>query len=1152
MRQNQSPSTGDITGWSERLSDKFHDAATHFAKEMEIREHVHQTILDAIQSLFGLEWTASAGEFNTGASGTQSPLDRLYGGVAVEWEVNMRLGRREHGADQALVYLRNLRTNHPAADAFTAVVTDGKHWGFLRHDPDDNAADPVASGAPDTQAGHFTWVPNSPGACRQFLELIGAHKQSPITSKSLTSRFGPDSAVASRLVTVLSQNAAGRLRNDRTDTLYTEWRRALDVVYGDLDASDGDLAESVQAAYRMPIARPLGELLFVLHTYFALVGRVLAVELLAVAIGERDDAPSSWRGLDDTALLDRLRGLEKGDLPGDLEITNLFEADLFSWWADRAVSNTTLLTAIRDLLKETSELAFPRIAFGPHQAGDVLRDLYQALIPNKLRKALGEFLTPHWLAEACLSRLRSQGADLTHGRVLDPTCGTGTFILPVLAERLSRLAQERGDTVTAEQVQAVLDSVTGIDLNPVAITATRVNYVLALGDLANVGPLTLPVWRADSLIVPEPPPMQTQAGPIAGIVHFRLETSLAEPFTIPASMTTAARIARLRTVIEDAVLLLADGNTTEEDLEDAHRQFAAGFVFEFGPAGDHPLDGFDYDEEAAVAQHLFGQVATLACGDRNGVWARLIENAFAPLFAGTFDVVVGNPPWLTWTKLPKGWRDKSESLWKKTGLWHTPAEFGDTFSLQSGDIATLVFAVSLMRYARDESYVGLLVPNALINADPGSRAFRQFRLRPDKRDQGQFDRIDVPFRAIWLDDWSHMNPFAPDAANKPVFLMAKKGEPQPGKTPGSVWTRLPKVKINKASWRMTRPMLLESEGSFSPIDSATPTSAWRFQNDSRPMLLAGGSNTYTFGTGLHTRGANGIFFVEVNRFNSVSGSSKATVRIVNSILGGRNSAVSEVTGDVEADLVYPLLRGKDVQHWVANPAGHIVLPHDPTELDQVLTTSALRKEYPKALQWLRRNKDTLARRVPPPTGNWNMTASGNDWCRVAGALQHMQSGYSVVVRELSTRPAAALVEARFDTKLKRVATPLIDHKLMLCTVRTRDEALYLVAMVNSTPMQDLLESFVNSTSVSPKSMKRLPIPNFDASSPDMKSLVNLAAVVVGANDSAFKAVEAQPEMDAVVLRVVAAAADYEPQPSRPRRGRPRRPAPRDALELFEM
>ena len=77
-----------------------------------------------------------------------------------------------------------------------------------------------------------------------------------------------------------------------------------------------------------------------------------------------------------------------------------------------------------------------RIACEP--GTDVLRDLYQRLVPARVRGALGEFLTPPWLAEACLQRLEALGAPLTTGRVLDPTCGTGTFLLPILDAQARR------------------------------------------------------------------------------------------------------------------------------------------------------------------------------------------------------------------------------------------------------------------------------------------------------------------------------------------------------------------------------------------------------------------------------------------------------------------------------------------------------------------------------------------------------------------------------------------------------------------------------------------------------------------------------------------------------------------------------------------
>ena len=71
--------------------------------------------------------------------------------------------------------------------------------------------------------------------------------------------------------------------------------------------------------------------------------------------------------------------------------------------------------------------------------------------------------------------------------MLDPTCGTGTFLLPILQRKLAA----GGD------VQAVLDSIAGYDLNPVALEAARANFVVALGERFHDG-LRLPLYRADA------------------------------------------------------------------------------------------------------------------------------------------------------------------------------------------------------------------------------------------------------------------------------------------------------------------------------------------------------------------------------------------------------------------------------------------------------------------------------------------------------------------------------------------------------------------------------------------------------------------------------------------------------------------------------
>lgn len=969
----------------------------------------------------------------------------------------------------------------------------------------------------------------------------------PLTGRTLASTFGPSAQLSHRVVAVLAQALAARASNDRPDTLYREWRRALDVVYGDLDLAEGRLARVVEGAYDVPVSRSVGELLFVLHTYFALVARLLAVEILATSSDDMEFRPTAWRALPDAELLDRLGRLDRGDLPGGLDIANLFEADLFSWWLGVADGNSDLLAIFRDLLAALGSFAFPRVVFGPAPAGDVLRDLYQALVPRELRRALGEFLTPTWLAGACLESLATAGADLTDGRVLDPTCGTGTFLMPILTQRVRRLAAT-GERPGAASVQAVLDTVCGVDLNPVAVTAARVNFVVALGDLAAAGPLTLPVWRADSLLVPDAPSMQGDAlSPLAGLTYRQLGTSLPEPFPIPASLATAARLARLRALLEDALIGDGSGPVTAQTLTAERQPFLDALDADFGPDGREPVGTVEqWNNDRRVTEVLYDLLADLAAAGRNGVWVQLIENAFAPLFAGTFDVVVGNPPWLTWTKLPDLWRRASRAVWQRYGLWRVPAEAGGSFSLASTDVATLVFAVALDRYVGEDGFVALLTPDSLLIADPAARAFRQFRLRPDPDHSG--DPVDVPFALTHADDWSQVRPFAPEAANRPVFLVARRGQQQLPQTPARRWFRTgTKRRPLSPSWSETRPMLAVTEGHYEPVDPRTTTSAWSFRASGAPPLISGGSNGFEFGVGLYTRGANGIYFcrlVDADRRGQ-------RVLIENLPEEGRNRSVSTTTrGWVESVLVYPLLRGRDVQAWTARPSLHFLLPHEPENLDRVLTDAALRQRYPNARSWLRRHNDILKGRAAPPTRSWRM--DGDDWCRVDGALGHMAGEHLVVVREQQARPAAAVAEARMDYDLNRRTTPLIDHKLMLCSVPSRAEALYLAAVINSTPIQDLLASFANTTAVSPTTLRRLPIPAFDQEQQQVIDLCTLADLVLTDPDPAARADDERQNLDDLVLAVLDSDARvYQPQARAARRARKvKKPEALDADSLF--
>ena len=172
----------------------------------------------------------------------------------------------------------------------------------------------------------------------------------------------------------------------------------------------------------------------------------------------------------------------------------------------------------------------------------------------------------------------------------------------------------------------------------------------------------------------------------------------------------------------------------------------------------------------------------------------------------------------------------------------------------------------------------------------------------------------------------------------------------------------------------------------------------------------------------------------------------------------------------------------------------------------------------------------------------------------------------MVVREQSQRPAAAVVTSHFDENLGRTAPPLVDHKLSFCSVPSQDEALYLCAFLNSTPIQDLLASFSNTVAVAPQTLARLPIPEFLGEQPHME-LVTVARRIadaheelrrdsgrlfIGSADLVGETVDReQAAIDDAVLKLLSIPrADYRPQPRPATRVRKRSIADVQAPRLF--
>ena len=105
---------------------------------------------------------------------------------------------------------------------------------------------------------------------------------------------------------------------------------------------------------------------------------------------------------------------------------------------------------------------------------DTAANLYQTVIPAAERRQLGEYYTPSWLARVMVRELVD---DPLNQRVLDPACGSGTFVAEAVTHFIA--AAEEAGWAPEDVLSRLRDAVTGIDSHSVAVHLARAAWILA-------------------------------------------------------------------------------------------------------------------------------------------------------------------------------------------------------------------------------------------------------------------------------------------------------------------------------------------------------------------------------------------------------------------------------------------------------------------------------------------------------------------------------------------------------------------------------------------------------------------------------------------------------------------------------------------------
>jgi len=1050
-----------IANKAEEFADQIKAAAAMADKEEEIRIEAEKQ-LAFIQKEAGIKLEGKH-EF-TVASGR---VDSVYDRVIIEYKnpssPAARIGPKADSpgtkkvVEQIKKRFYDLRQEHgQALNSLFGVGLDGNHFVFVRYRDDQwQVQDPVEVNKNSSE--RFLWA----------LFNLGTKGKS-FSPEYLAGDFGSEGKLAKEGIATL-YDAILSSDHPKVQTFFTQWK----ILFGEVCGYNvDDPSERIRVLGQFygvssKNVKP-AELLFAVHTYYALFMKLLASEIVAFFHKLPTPLQKMIQASTSNKLKREMEDLEAGSIFRHFNITNFLEGDLFAWYP--CIWDANIEKLVRAMVARLDDYNPGTLSEDPSNSRDLLKKLYQQLFPKSVRHDLGEYYTPDWLADHVLATLGYDGNP--DSRLLDPACGSGTFLVIAInsIRKWYEDNREQHHFNEGELCRKILDNIVGFDLNPLAVMAARTNYLIAIRDLINrVDKIEIPVYLCDSVLTPsEYGGLFT--GRLGTAKHFK--TAVAD-FLVPSEIAESREdVAKYAEQIE---FCIRNAYSASEFLQRCRDEGLATTA-------------------AAIHTDLYNELVGLDKANKNGVWARIIKNAFAPLFVGTFDFVSGNPPWVNWRNLPPDYRASIAPLWERYGLF-TKKGLEARLGAGMDDISVLMTYVSGNTYLKLGGKLGFVITQTLFQSEGGGHGFRRFML-PEKK----FFKVREVF------DFTAFQPFE-GATNRTATFVASVSN-QPTQFP----VRYSKISLKTGERtpdqgaRLIDLSFEETELEATPV-SEDLTSPWSVLPAGMTTIVSKirGQSPYGARIGAHSGGAAGVFWVDIVKNNN------GTAVIANRWDAGRNKYES-VTAAIETHFLKPLVRGRDVDRWIARPSLHIVIPYEDENNGKAESEGMLKKNYPKTFAYFQKFREKMLKR---PHYLQHFRAAQQPFWSMYNVGNYTFARHRVVWREQSSQFRCAVIEATTQS------APVADAKLIVVACNSADEAHYLAAALNSSPARFIVESYVVKVQISTHVLKHLAIPAYSSGNPVHKALAAQSKLChkLAAKEDTTNLANAEVELDRLAAQL---------------------------------
>jgi hypothetical protein len=1014
------PDTRQIR-WAEAIQQYLHDVEP--LNKEQARSHRFAMLL---QQLLGFE----PNFIETYSSGIEQSLkvrqkdrilkgeaDNLFGNVIIEFEANIPKKRAE-AEGQLCRYVAILWSQEPSEvrTPYLCIATDGVR--FITYSP--TLASPTEKDImPDNvrlQVLEETdWTKLEPDEVYYWLDRYFQRKEILYPkSETIVRDFGVRSHAFQ--ITTNALLAAWQEIKTHTafSTIYESWEKYLRIVYG---------------------SQVAGDELFIRHTYLATLAKLMSW----ARISESTTSP------DNAQIIEMLEGrLFKAQ-----GIENFIEEDFFSWVA-RAEAVKVGISMVRLLFSLLQNYRLRELS------EDVLKSLYQELVDPETRHDLGEFYTPDWLAHRMVNKLLDVNPN---GALLDPACGSGTFLYLAIREKRQRL----GDSLNT--LRHILDSVYGADIHPLAVIIAKTNYILALGDLLKKrkGPITIPIYLADTLRPPERW-MKTKAADYEVTINGQ---SIYVPETLLKDLT----------LYDQAIELakeFARQNKGKSITLEPFRNFLAA-------------QRFPDTKNTALVQAVFAITEALKHfidAESDTIWAFVLKNIYKPLFfKRKFDFVIGNPPWIAFRFMEPTY----QAFLKRQITLEYKLLTGRGELITQMEVATLFFVRAADLYLKSSGTIAFVLPRGIFSADQhdGLRQ-RAFKFSED-------DMQSLFWHQLW--DCENISPLF----NVPAcVLIAHKEEFASLKYPVAGQILSGKLERKNASLTEAEKALTVENVQFS-LHTRGKRSYWATGETARK----------TAPSYYKTRFAQGATFVPRSFWFTQMKPSPLGFNPDLPLLETADRARQEAKeayksvffrDTVESRFLYATLLSTDLL-----PFGHlgyrlVVLPIEPEKNHYRLldANKARQRGFLHLARWLEKAEEEWTKRRGAKAKEMTVYERLDRFHGLT--TQNPQAKYRVIYNTSGTFLTAAVVEnepIEFEVGGQKVAGRgfVADTKTYFCELTNKQETCFVASVLNAPTVDVLIKPMQSRGLWGPRDIHKkvleLPIPKFNAKNPAHQRLAEL-------------------------------------------------------------